>query len=328
MSTQALPDDLDAAGADEFDFTLDAPAQEEDIDVAVSDPEYSRPDDAGKPVATADSPVDEITDEDLENYRDEKVRKRIQRLTAQAHEQRRRAEEEAARNAELTRLLKDAATGRAVLLQTTAKLSRSALEAQLAQAAEGLKQARESGDIDKEIAQQTALTRITQQLASIPPDDAVTRDVEAERARMDAMLNRPAAPETTLSQQTADWISRNQWFNTDPAMRNAAIGAHSLVVQAGVAPDTPEYFARIEGAVSAMFPGKVSMASSPPAPKALPKASSAAPVVRTAPNGKQRVTLTPAQRDLAIEILGPAFDNDPQKAMMAYARELAKGAVS
>lgn len=90
------------------------------------------------------------------------------------------------------------------------------------------------------------------------------------------MKNRPApvAPQprsftvddfaSRLTPRSADWIRKHPEFVTNPALNQRMISAHNFVVSDGVAPDTDEYFQRIEGMlkVKAQAPAQPDDASS------------------------------------------------------------------
>lgn len=65
------------------------------------------------------------------------------------------------------------------------------------------------------------------------------------------VANQPRTPTvddfaSRLTPRSADWIRKHPEFVTNPALNQRMISAHNFVVSDGVAPDTDEYFERIE----------------------------------------------------------------------------------
>ena len=320
-----------------FDFEdeaqVDVPAATEgddEFEIVTTETQFDNPEDEGRPVATADTPVTDVTDEDLDKIQKESIRTRLKALSAQAHEQRRRAEIAEQEKAELMRALRVSQERTFTTTAAAVSAARQALQAQLDTATREYKEAHETGDVDKQLAAQMKLQQVTSQLSTIPDDAAVQRDVEAERARLAAQMQAAQAQQqqASVDPRVAAWVQKNPWFETDPVLREAAIVADRQLQADGTVPvGSDVYFAAIETAVKALFPKKFA-SMSPPAPPPPPSSSRVAPVVRSntpangAKQGKKTITFTPAMRSIALQLAPPGMKESD--ALLAYAKEYAR----
>jgi hypothetical protein len=58
-----------------------------------------------------------------------------------------------------------------------------------------------------------------------------------------------------------EWANQNSWFGPhstgyDPEMTGYAYGVHEKLIRSGIAPDTEEYYTKIDDAVRRVFPDK------------------------------------------------------------------------
>ncbi len=276
----------------------DLPDTSTDIEVEIPEDTAAQgtaePKAPNEPENSADSGA---SDDDLAGYSD-KVRKRINKLTYERAEERRKnaaiaAERDEAINyaksvhAEAERLRKIVEQGEPVLINQV----KQRLESQLAQAQAKWQQAYEAGD-------SAALAQATTEVSRIT----------AEKARVDAMPARkpgpalapppvPAAdmqPDAKLS----EWTARNPWFTSNPRMRGFALGVHEELIDAGVDPNSDSYYARIESAVKQQFPDKFDAGvSDERAPRRA--ASVVAPASRDTGVAPRKVTLSASEVAIA-----------------------------
>jgi hypothetical protein len=319
---------------EDFNFEDEAPAgsvvveDEDEFEIVTTETQFANPEDEGRPVATADTPVTEVTDEDLDKIQKESIRTRMKALSAQAHEQRRRAEIAEQERAELLRALRVSQERTFTTTAAAVSAARQALQAQLDTATREYKEAHEIGDVDKQLAAQMKLQQVTSQLSMVPDDATVQRDVEAERARLAAQMQAQQAQQATFDPRVTAWVKKNPWFDTDPVLREAAtLAARQLEVDGAVPVGSDAYFSAIETAVKAIFPKKFA-SMSPPAPPPPPSSSRVAPVVRSntaangAKTGKKTITFTPAMRSIALQLAPPGMKESD--ALLAYAKEYAR----
>jgi hypothetical protein len=312
MSTQM--DDIDDFETDavDTDFELD------DIQVEVGETPFSQGEaDEGKPVADADTVDEDPTEDELAKY-DMSVQKRIKSAHAKANAER-RAKEQAMQEAkaaiEYARLMKErAAQEREQRLQYTRAAvfsGRASLENETQLLTQQIREANESGDLDKQILLQTKLNTVVQQLNGLPNAETLDRDIETARKQPLPELETPQNVDPQADQHTQQWIAQNKWFNEDAQLRQTAIQAEELLVtQYGFARGGKDTLDRISAMMRAAFPDKLGAApmtvspppAAPPPPKAPAKSASTMPVMRTAPSGKKIIRLTPAQINLAHEL--------------------------
>ena len=309
-------DDIDDFENDtqEADFELD------DIQVEVGESAFSQGEaDEGKPVAEPDTADEDPTEDELAKY-DMSVQKRIKSAHAKANAERRAkelAQQEAKAAIDFAKMMKERlAQEREQRLQyTRAAVSsgRASLENETKILTQEIREANESGDLDKQILLQTKLNTVVQQLNGLPNAETLDRDIETARKQPLPELETPQNVDPQADAHTQKWIAENEWFSKDAQLRQTAIQAEDLLVtQYGMARGGKDTLDRISAMVRAAFPDKVGAApmtaspppppAAPPPPKAPAKSASTMPVMRTAPNGKKVIRLTPAQINLAHEL--------------------------
>ena len=290
--------------ADDFKFpdemVVEAPSkekpEEEKLEIEVVDD--TPPEDQGRPPMK--EPPAEVTDDELAQY-SEGVKKRIQHFSKGYHEERRakesalREREEAIRIAqqlaeENKKLQGSLGQGQAALLEQAKKVVANELE----DAKRSYKEAYESGDPDKLVEAQEALT---------------TAKIKAERvanfkppALQQPQTDVQSAPRTVQSNQTPQvdskaraWQEANPWFGSNDEMTAVALAVHKKLVESGVDPTSDEYYTRINGRIKQLFPDSEQDAE-PPAKK-VAKQSVVAPATRsTAP---KKIVLTQSQVSIA-----------------------------
>jgi hypothetical protein len=237
-----------------------------------------------------EAPAD-VTDEELASY-SENAKKRIQHFSKGYHEERRakeaalREREEALRLAqsvieENKKLQSNLGQGQQALLEQAKKVVAQELE----QAKRQYKEAYESGDSDKLVEAQEALT---------------SAKIKAERVNnFKPPLQKPKPvvqpdPEPVVPQvdpKVSAWREANPWFGDNKRMTAMALTIHQELVDSGVDTRSDEYFNRINAEMRQVFPDAF------PSEKPVKKASVVAPATRnTAP---RKIVLTRTQETLA-----------------------------
>jgi len=283
--------------AEKFKFPDEKPAkaEEEKLEVSVeSDVEVEVVDDTPEADRNRppmkEAPAD-VTDEELASY-SENAKKRIQHFSKGYHEERRakeaalREREEALRLAqsvieENKKLQSNLGQGQQALLEQAKKVVAQELE----QAKRQYKEAYESGDSDKLVDAQEALT---------------SAKIKAERVNnFKPALQKPKpvvqpGPEPVVPQvdpKVNAWREANPWFGDNKRMTAMALTIHQELVDSGVDTRSDEYFNRINAEMRQVFPDAF------PSEKPVKKASVVAPATRnTAP---RKIVLTRTQETLA-----------------------------
>ena len=197
--------------------------------------------------------------EELEEY-SEKVKKRIDKLTARLRETQRR--EEAAityaksvqqRAQQLEQQFQRTDAER--LVQT-----RSRIDTEAATLRQIVKKAREEGDTDTEIEAQERLSNILYDQRRIADAEEQRKAQQQQAAYQQQQAAAQPQPQRAQPDPRAeDWAERNEWFGRDVAMTAAARGIHIQLVQAErFDPMSDEYYDELDRRVREAFPQKFS----------------------------------------------------------------------
>lgn len=249
----------------------------------------------------------EVTDDEISQY-SENVQKRIKELRRGYHDER-RAKEQAIREhqeaiayakkmAEQNRLLQERLSqGEKQLVETY----KSKAEAQLAQAEREYKEAYEAGDSDKMIAAQKKLSEIVADKREVDRYQPQYAPLQEEKIAVEQRI-----PEVVPDERTRQWVSQNNWFETDLVMRGAAFGIHDQLIQRGYVAGSDAYFEQIDAQIREAFPHKFGSKK--------PAANVVAPASRSA-SGSKKITLTKSQVAIAKKLGLP---------LEVYAQQVAK----
>lgn len=249
----------------------------------------------------------EVTDDEISQY-SENVQKRIKELRRGYHDER-RAKEAADRErqeaiayakkvAEQNRMLQERLSqGEKQLVETY----KSKAEAQMAQAEREYKEAYEAGDSDKMVAAQKKLSEIVADKREVDRYQPQYTPLQEEKIAVEQRI-----PEVVPDERTRQWVSQNNWFETDPVMRGAAFGIHDALIQRGYVAGSDAYFEQIDAQIREAFPQKFGQRK--------PAANVVAPASRSA-SGSKKITLTKSQVSIAKRLGIP---------LEVYAQQVAK----
>jgi hypothetical protein len=167
----------------------------------------------------------------------------------------------------------------------------STTEMRLEKAKRDYREAYDSGDADKVIEAQQALTEAQMQLEraknfKLPPLQEDKFDVQTSQQYQNA-------PQAT-DQKLADWQSRNSWFGQDEEMTAAALGLHEKLKRQGMQIGSDQYYATLDNTMRKRFPENFDDDQEPPdveEVKAPPKGDS--------PKAKPATVVAPATRSTA-----------------------------
>ena len=214
-------------------------------------------DEGGTATATVQAGPDA---EELEQYSD-KVKKRIDKLTARLRETERReqsaleyAKSVQSRNEELQQRYAQTAVERV-------GEAKGRVETQITALKNVIRRAREEGDIDTETEANQRLTATIWEQQQLASQEQQVRRIQQEPARQQA------APQQQAPQQQAprpdaraeDWAEKNTWFGSDVVMTNTVRGIHvELIKNEGFDPRSDEYYDEIDRRMQELFPKKFS----------------------------------------------------------------------
>ena len=260
---------------------------------------------------TSDVPVSEGADAgELENY-SENVQKRINQLTAK----RKQAAEEAEAAYQYAQQMQQQNEQMRARLQELDQgyISEygSRVDSQFEQAKKLLKEARDLGDIDKEMEAQELLAKLSIEKERVRVSkQRQEQPVQQAPVQQQVQQPQPQQPQQ-MDPKLVSWMAKNDsWFNKDMVMTSGAKAIHETIVSEGFDPTSDEYYAEIDKRMRQEFPHKFQTQRQNAQPVA--PASSG----RTVKSGRKKsVELTPGQVAFAKKMNIP---------LERYAKEVAK----
>jgi hypothetical protein len=310
----------------EFEFPDEAEANprkggkvvEQEIEIEAEKPEIEVVDDTPAEdryrTPMQDIPQDP-TEEELATY-SESVKNRFKHFTKGYHEERRakeaatREKDEALRIAQAVfeenkRLKGSVNQGQVVLLEQ----AKRAVNTEIEEAKRMYKEAYESGDTDKLLDAQEALT--TARIRADKVNNFKPAPLqETETPVQIAPQPQQAAP---VDEKLLAWQDQNQWFGSNKRMTSYALGLHEELVENGIRVGSDEYYRRIDTDIRERFPDQVGAGESVDAKPQRTKSNVVSPATRsTAP---KKIVLTQTQVNLAKRLGVP---------LELYARKVAE----
>ena len=279
-------------------------SEESAVDVAISDEKEQ-----GKPIQ---QPLDlsqkqDIVvkeEEELDEYSD-RVKNRIDQLTNRFREEERQ-KQTAVQFAENVRLDNDS------LKQRLGSLDRGYQEqfggrviSEIDSVKKNLKEAHESGDIDKVVEAQESMANLAYQKGRLEAvqGETAAQDAQAQAAYAQSAAQAAAQPVAQPAPippdpKAQDWASRNDWFGQDDVMTYAAFGLHRrLVEDEGFDPQSDAYYSELDKRLVTEFPHKLGHRSQSNGGGR--KVASAEASASRKKSGRKTVRLTPSQVAIA-----------------------------
>ena len=121
------------------------------------------------------------------------------------------------------------------------------IESDIEKAKSDYRKAYEDGDADKIIEAQDRMIKAASQNAKLD-------NMRSQAAPENYQPQEPIAPPPDT--KALEWASRNQWFQKDMVMTNAAYAIHDDVVRSGVQASTEQYYDLIDQRMREEFPHK------------------------------------------------------------------------
>jgi hypothetical protein len=126
------------------------------------------------------------------------------------------------------------------------------VSAEIDKAKTAYKTAYESGDPDALIEAQARLSEL--QVEKSKYDSY--RPQPRPKPEIDPVYEQETIEPPRPSEMGMKWAEKNTWFQNDPEMTGYAFGVHEKLIKSGIAPDTEEYYTKIDDAVRRVFPDK------------------------------------------------------------------------
>ena len=303
-------------------------APSEDVEVIDDTPaEEQKPaKDAEEAVDTSQF-TDDITQDELESY-GMKVQKRINKLRAVNHEDKRKRGEAERQTQEAVRVTRQLHSEN-LKLKTTLQRGENALissvkkktELQLAEAENSYKLAHEEGDTEKMVQAQKSLNNAQAEHREIVSRETQQkRRVQAKKKLPPPRPKRPQPPRAPapLDPRQQQWMQQNPWFKltaqpgerVDPnqkVMTAAALAVHDNLMERGTTPsvDADAYYQEVDTQMRGLFPnyfseGEQADVSQPASTRGTTNV--VAPSTRNNGARGRKVRLTKSQADIARQI--------------------------
>jgi hypothetical protein len=216
-----------------------------------------------------ENPPKDIPEDELAKY-DESVQKRIKHFSKGYHEERRakeaaeREKEEALRFAkavadENKRLKGSVNQGQSALLEQAKRVIQNEVD----DAKRQYKEAYESGDSEKLLDAQEALTNAKIRADKVNNFKPAPLQVEETPVQITPQPTK-AAP---VDEKLLAWQDKNQWFGTNKRMTAYALGVHEDLVSEGIPSGSDEYYKRIDTKPQRTKSNNVAPATRSTAPK-------------------------------------------------------------
>ncbi len=174
----------------------------------------------------------------------------------------------------------------------------SRVSSELETAKRVLKEAHETGDIDKLVEAQEALAELTLQKTTAKSSKESSVEVQREAAPAPQ-----AAPQAAPDPKAEKWAQENEWFGQDEVMTYAAFGIHRRMVEdEGFDPTSDEYYAEIDNRLRNEFPNKFDSKARSNGGRKVASAESSASRKKS---GRKTVRLTPSQVAIAKRLNVP-----------------------
>lgn len=262
-----------------------------------------------------ENPPKDVPEDELAKY-DESVQKRIKHFSKGYHEERRakeaaeREKDEALRFAkavadENKRLKGSVNQGQSALLEQAKRV----IQGEVDDAKRLYKEAYESGDSEKLLDAQEALTNAKIRADKVNNFKPTPLQVDETPVQI--------APQPTkvapVDEKLLAWQDKNQWFGTNKRMTAYALGVHEDLVSEGIPSGSEEYYKRIDTDIRERFSEQFGSDESVDAKPQRTKSNNVAPATRsTAP---KKIVLTQTQVNLAKRLGVP---------LELYARKVAE----
>jgi hypothetical protein len=260
-------------------------------------------------------PPKEFNDDELTKY-DESVQKRIKHFTKGYHEER-RAKESAQREKEEAIRIAQAVIAENNQLKGSVNQNQTALLEQAKRvvgnevddAKRMYKEAYESGDSDKLLEAQEALTNAKIRADKVNNFRPTPLQVRETPVQIESRPTR-AAP---VDEKLLAWQDNNQWFGSNKRMTAYALGVHEDLVGEGIPAGSEEYYRRIDSDIRSRFSDQFGTDESVDAKPQRTKSNNVAPATRsTAP---KKIVLNQSQVNIAKRLGVP---------LELYARKVAE----
>jgi hypothetical protein len=251
--------------------------------------------------------VEKLEQDELDKYSDE-AKEKLKQLRKVWHDERREKEQATREREEALdaagKLLSENKKMREMLnsgQQDYVAVHKQSADLQLEMAKKAYKEAYDSGDTDKIIEAQQAITNATLQVDKVKNYRPAPLQEESFVVQREEQRAQPPRFDEKLN----SWQERNGWFGQDEEMTASALGLHEKLKKQGVVVGSDEYYAILDKTIRKRFPenfGDQEVVEAKPredAPKAKPS-TVVAPATRS--TSSKQVKLKTSQVNIAKKL--------------------------
>lgn len=291
---------------EQLEFKIGEDEQPADVELNDETGEATLQNQEEPPVVEQEAAPVQRQEEELEQYSD-KVKKRIDKMTARLREAQRREEAalEYAKNVQSQ--LQQANQRYQTSDQQRMAEARGRIETQSVALKQIIRKAREEGDLETEMEAQERLAQIVVEQRQLQNYEAMVqqRAQQPQQPQQEQPVQRqqPAPQPVRLDPKAEQWAEDNPWFGKDTVMTHAAWGIHrQLVQEEQVDPQSDEYYDELNRRLRETFPQKFSQSAQNS--RSTRSAQAVAPANRSSGvnSARRTVRLTPSQVAIAKKL--------------------------
>ena len=240
QEAQILPDEADVMKVDS------------DIDLEIVD---DRPEEDQRPPRQANDNDDFDINDEIDGI-DDRVKKRINRLKYEYHEQRRAKEENARIRDEAVQYAKKVQEENAKLSDIVNRSEEALIksvstkaDAEIEAAKQAYKKAYDEGDSE-------ALVKAQEQLTRAQTDKTYLSNYQPQQQKVEPAQSFDEQTQQVVDQKTKDWMAKNVWFGSPgyEKITGFTLGIHEDLKNKGITSADDVYFETINSELSQTFP--------------------------------------------------------------------------
>lgn len=288
---------------DQLEFKIGEDEQSADVELNDETGEATLQNKEEPPVVEQESASAGRQEEELEQYSD-KVKKRIDKMTARLRESQRREEAalEYAKNVQAQ--LQQANQRYQTSDQQRLVETKGRIETQSVALKQIIRKAREEGDLETEMEAQERLAQLVVEQRQLQNYETASQQRSAPpQTEQQPQRQQPAPQPVRLDPKAEQWAEDNPWFGKDTVMTHAAWGIHrQLVQEEQVDPQSDEYYDELNRRLRETFPQKFSQSAQNS--RSTRSAQAVAPANRSSGvnSARRTVRLTPSQVAIAKKL--------------------------
>jgi hypothetical protein len=182
------------------------------------------------------------------------AQKRIRQLVRQRKEREQQIEELKAREAELQARLKAKEKEYAENIKSNLDHNERSINDKLELSKHAYRQAVESGDADKMLAAQEAMSSAQAEAMQLKQSQYAYQKYQQELEQQAQQVQQPQQQADQYDPKAISWAARNPWFGQDNVLTQAALQIDASMKDEGYDPSDEEYYSEIDKRLASAFP--------------------------------------------------------------------------